>query len=108
MPSVGTTRKSFQLQGRTIKVKNGVCVAPDGALAGANLDMASAVRNSVKLLGISFEKAAAMASRNPAQFLGVADIGVIAAGARADLVLLDESLQVKETWIAGIAASEAV
>src|SRR5262249_13349543 len=47
MPSVGAREKSFKLQGRTITVKNGVCVAPDGTLAGADLDMALAVRNTV-------------------------------------------------------------
>jgi N-acetylglucosamine-6-phosphate deacetylase len=106
MPSVGAARKTFQLQGRTIKAKNGVLVAPDGALAGADLDMASAVRNSVKLLGLSFEEAVAMASLHPAQFLGFPDRGAIAPGARADLVLLDDALKVRETWIGGISTRE--
>jgi N-acetylglucosamine-6-phosphate deacetylase len=43
-----------------------------------------------------------MASRNPAEFLGLADDrGCIAPGRRADLVLLDESLQVVDSWIGG-------
>ena len=44
-----------------------------------------------------------MASTYPAQFLGLADRhGRIAPGLQADLVLLDEALEVRETWIAGV------
>jgi len=100
MPTVGASAASFQLQGRTITVKDGVCVAPDGTLAGAHLDMALAVRNTVKLLGVSLADALVMASTNPAQFLGLADRGAIAPGLRADLVLLDDQQQVQATWIA--------
>src|SRR5262249_16649112 len=39
MPSVGAATDHFLLQGRTITVKDGVCVAPDGTLAGAHLNM---------------------------------------------------------------------
>ena len=45
---------------------------------------------------------AAMATVNPAAFLGLErEIGQIAAGYRADFVLLDEELRVTQTWIAG-------
>lgn len=101
MPTVGAARKQFALQGRTIEVKDGVCVAPDGTLAGSNLDMAQAVRNAMAMLGLSFAEAAAMASLHPAQFLGVDDLGAIAPGKRASLVLLDDKLNVLTTWIDG-------
>jgi N-acetylglucosamine-6-phosphate deacetylase len=43
-----------------------------------------------------------MASRNPAEFLGLGDeFGRIAPGYRASLVLVDEQLEVRETWIDG-------
>lgn len=102
MPSVGAASKTFQLGGRTITVKDGVCIAPDGTLAGTDLDMASAVRNAMELLGLDLNAAVAMASRNPATFLGLADeLGSIRAGHRASLVLVDDSLDVLETWING-------
>jgi N-acetylglucosamine-6-phosphate deacetylase len=101
MPCVGSELTSFVLQGRTITLKEGVCVDEHGTLAGSNLDMASAVRNAVQMLGVDLAVAARMASRNPAEFLGMADRGRIAPGLRADLVLLDDGLNVQDTWIAG-------
>lgn len=102
MPSVGLKDKTFSLQGQTITVRDGVCVAPDGTLAGSDLDMAGAVRNAVDLLGLSLEDAVRLASLNPAQFLALDhELGRIAPGLRADLVLLDDDLTAAETWIAG-------
>lgn len=105
MPSVGAASKSFVLQGKKITVKGGVCVDEHGTLAGSDLDMASAVRNAVKMLGLELAEASRMASRYPAEFLGLgAEMGRIAPGLRADLVLLDDELKVKETWIGGEAS----
>jgi len=104
MPSVGSDLKSFRIQGRSITVTGDRILDEDGRLAGAHLDMASAVRNSVKLLGADLATALRMGSRNPAEFLGLADVGRIATGQRANLVLLDDELQVRGTWIDGNAA----
>jgi N-acetylglucosamine-6-phosphate deacetylase len=102
MPCVGTDLKSFTLQGKTISVRNGACFDERGRLAGSDLDMAMAVRNAVNLLGVSLADASHMASRNPAEFLGLGnEIGRIAPGYRADLALLDENLFVRRTWIGG-------
>jgi N-acetylglucosamine-6-phosphate deacetylase len=107
MPSVGTNQTSFDLQGRTITVSGMVCVDEDGRLAGSNIDMASCVRNAVKLLHLPLPEAVRMASRYPAEFLGLAhDTGRIRAGYRANLVLADENLQVLETWIDGRISGE--
>ena len=101
MPTVGSDKSSFVLQGRTIEVRDGVCVAPDGTLAGSNLDMAQAVRNAMAMLGLSLEQAAACASLHPAEFLGLDDLGAIQPGARASFALLDGALGVTRTWIDG-------
>ena len=78
-----------------------------GTLAGSALDMASAVRNAVRMLGLDLADASRMASRNPAEFLGLDhELGRIARGCFADLVLLDDDLQVLDTWIRGRAASD--
>ena len=106
MPSVGG-RKAFTLGGQTIAVSGGKCVNADGTLAGSDLDMASAVRNAVSMLGVDLAEAVTMASANPAAFLGLGDVGRIAAGYRANLVLLDDDLQVAETWIDGIPSGAA-
>ena len=107
MPCVGSSEKSFRLQGKLITVKDGACVDENGTLAGSDLDMASAVRNAVGLLDLDLAAAARMASRNPAEFLGLGDLmGRIAPGYRADLVLLDEGLNVLDTWIGGRSLSD--
>jgi N-acetylglucosamine-6-phosphate deacetylase len=54
------------------------------------------------MLGLPLEEAARMASLYPAQFLRIdGTLGRIAPGYHADLVLLDDDLDVTATWIAG-------
>jgi N-acetylglucosamine-6-phosphate deacetylase len=108
MPCVGTDLTTFTLQNKLITVRDGACFDARGRLAGSDLDMASAVRNAVSLLGLSVAEAGRMASRNPAEFLGLgASHGRIAAGYRADLVLLDDKLEVSEVWIGGQPGAES-
>jgi N-acetylglucosamine-6-phosphate deacetylase len=110
MPSVGAAARSFQIQGRTISVVPGQdpgsqgdkIVDGEGRLAGAHLDMASAVRNAIKLLGLGLPDALRMASANPAAFLKLErEVGRLSPGQRANLALLDEDMQVMQTWIDG-------
>ncbi|HET7301026.1 MAG TPA: N-acetylglucosamine-6-phosphate deacetylase [Oleiagrimonas sp.] len=102
MPPVGSDDPSFVLKGETITARDGICQTAEGVLAGSALDMASAVRNCVNLLGLPLAEAARMASTYPADFLGLSHThGRVAAGCRADFAVLDESLHVQETWIAG-------
>jgi N-acetylglucosamine-6-phosphate deacetylase len=102
MPSVGTDQKSFNLLGKQITVRDGICVKEDGTLAGSDMDMATAVRNAVRLLEITLADAVRMASQYPAEFLGLAkEYGRIAAGYRANLVVADDQLNVIGTWIDG-------
>lgn len=102
MPPVGADNPSYVLYGEVITAVDGVVRNAAGSLAGSALDMATAVRNAVQLLGLPLEEAARMASHYPAQFLNLDDrLGAIAEGYQADLVLLDDALQVRATWIAG-------
>jgi N-acetylglucosamine-6-phosphate deacetylase len=104
MPSVGSPQDSFMLQGRRIHVKDGACVDDAGTLAGSAVDMATSLRNCVEMLGLPLERAARMASTYPAEFLGLAELGRISAGYRANLVALDDDLGVRATWIDGAAS----
>lgn len=105
MSPVGTAMARFTLFGREIRVENGRCATADGTLAGAALDMASAVRHVVRRLGIGLGDALRMASRTPAAFLWLdRERGRIAPGFRADLVALDAHLHVLATWIGGEAS----
>jgi N-acetylglucosamine-6-phosphate deacetylase len=105
MPSVGHPEKTFVLQGATIHVENGVCVGPGGTLAGSDLDMAAAVRNTMEELDIDLSAAVHMASRTPAAFLGLEhELGRIAPGYRADFVIANNGankLDVRSVWIGG-------
>jgi N-acetylglucosamine-6-phosphate deacetylase len=103
MPPVGGRRSSFTLQGREITVADGRCTGRDGTLAGAALDMATAVRNCVELLDMPLTAALRAASTEPARFLGITDrLGRLSPGCRADMVALDPgAVEVLATWVAG-------
>lgn len=103
MPPVGMDDEtSFELFGTQVLRVGDRLNAVTGELAGCVLDMASAVRNTVNMLGLPLGEALRMASLYPAEFLGIADsVGRLAVGQRADLVLLDNQHQVLANYIAG-------
>jgi N-acetylglucosamine-6-phosphate deacetylase len=103
MPPVGGSSAGFRLYGQRITVRDGRCTTADGTLAGSVLDMASAVRNCVRMLGLPLAEALPLASTAPAAFLGIDGwLGRLAPGYRADLVALDpDTVDVLATWVAG-------
>jgi N-acetylglucosamine-6-phosphate deacetylase len=103
MPPVGGRKSGFRLYGEEIAVRDGRCVRQDGALAGAVLTMAGAVRTLVETVGAPLPQALAMASRNPAEFLGLGHLlGRLAPGYRADVVaFVPDTIEVLATWVAG-------
>jgi N-acetylglucosamine-6-phosphate deacetylase len=67
--------------------------------------MAGAVKGMIERGRVSLAAAVTMASATPAAFLGLSgQTGTIAAGMRADLVLLEDDYTVRETWIGGEAS----
>jgi len=75
----------------------------NGCLAGSGLTMDRAVRNAVKLVGVSIPQAVRMASANPARVLRLeGSKGTVIPGYDADLVLLDRDLEVRTTWVGGV------
>ena len=78
---------------------DGAPTLPDGTIAGSALTMERAVRNVVELVGL--ERAVRAASTTPARVIGAHDRGELAAGRRADVVLLDDDLAVRQTWVGG-------
>ncbi|SNY92664.1 N-acetylglucosamine-6-phosphate deacetylase [Cohaesibacter sp. ES.047] len=103
MASVGARNKSFDLHGERIYAQDGQCRTEDGVLAGSDLDMMTAVRNAVELLGLPISEALRMASRYPAAFMRMdTSIGSIAPGFAADLVAFDPTTwTVRHSWING-------
>ncbi|WP_345846357.1 N-acetylglucosamine-6-phosphate deacetylase [Shewanella algae] len=102
MPPVGLDQDaSFELFGQQVLRQGDRLNAITGELAGCVLDMNTAVRNAVSLLGLSVEESIRMASEYPAAFLGLEQQGHLAAGKRADFLVLDNELKVQSTYIGG-------
>ena len=97
----------YEIWGETIAVKNGRTQNSHGSIAGSVITMLDAVRMMLSL-GSSESEVAQMSSLNPARLLKLEhDCGSIEEGKRADLVAVDEKLNVKLTIISGkIAHSE--
>jgi N-acetylglucosamine-6-phosphate deacetylase len=100
--AAGMPDGQYELGGQRVKVKGRVArLAANGSIAGSTLTMDSAVRRSVHS-GVPIEQVARMAATTPARVLGLAgETGSIAPGMRADLVLLDDKLQVQTVLRAG-------
>jgi len=103
MPPVGGAGTDFMLGGKRITLRDRRITTEDGTLAGAALDMASAVRNCVSLVDLSLPDALRLASAAPAAFLGLGDrLGHLRPGYRADIVALDPAeIGVLASWAAG-------
>ncbi|HWE59984.1 MAG TPA: N-acetylglucosamine-6-phosphate deacetylase [Solirubrobacteraceae bacterium] len=93
----------FELGGQEVIVHDREArLAATGSLAGSTLTMDEALRNAVKASGLSVERASAAASLHPARALGRdGELGSIAPGMRADLVVLDDDLRVTRVMAGG-------
>lgn len=100
MSLVGSDETSFPLFDRVVTREGDRLTSTTGELAGSHLDMISAVRNIHHWCGVDLFEALRMASLYPAQFLGY-EGGRIEKGGPADLILLNDELQVQKTWISG-------
>ena len=97
MRATGMPDGRYTLGGLDVDVKgNRAVLVSDGALAGSATNLMDCMRTAVKKMGIPLETAVACASINPAKSLGVeAERGSLAEGKKADIVLLDEELELK-------------
>jgi N-acetylglucosamine-6-phosphate deacetylase len=103
MSTVGSTDKSFKLDGETIVARNGRLANATGTLAGSDLDMLSAVNNAAEFARLDWFEAVRMATAYPAKALGLeGELGAIKAGYRASLLALDDERQILTSWIDGI------
>lgn len=102
MSTIGTDLTSFTLNGRTIHRADGRLTLADGTLAGADLDMISAVRFMHQTIGLPLEEALRMASLYPAQSIGLGGrLGGLRKGMRASFLHLSDGLDVERTVIDG-------
>ncbi len=98
----GLAGGSFRLGNQEARLEEGRAVLPDGTIAGSGATMDQLVRNLVRWGAADLRGAAAMAASSPASALGIPDRkGRIAPGLDADLVALDDELEVVMTWVRG-------
>ncbi|MPY91530.1 MAG: N-acetylglucosamine-6-phosphate deacetylase [Acidimicrobiia bacterium] len=86
--------------GASLVVGGGAARLLDGTLAGGTGTLDAAVRNLVSV-GLPLERAVAAVTEAPARLLGRADIGRLEPGARADVVVLDDELEVAQVLVGG-------
>jgi N-acetylglucosamine-6-phosphate deacetylase len=89
--------------GEPIVRRDGVGVMPDGkALASGVVGMDECVRTFHRLTGVPLVEVLRMASLTPARIAGVDGVtGSVSPGKRADLVVLDPELRVRQVFVAG-------
>ena len=95
MAAAGMPDGEYELGGQAVTVADGEArLARDGAIAGSTLTMDAALRNAVAA-GIPVPDAVRMVATTPALAVGLGDqVGAVQAGLRADLVVLDDDLEV--------------
>jgi len=89
------------LGGRPITVRDAGAYLDDGTLAGSVLTMDQAFSLLVGRVGLSLPDAVTMCATTPARELGLHGLGVIVAGALADLTVFDRNLTVAQTYVGG-------
>jgi N-acetylglucosamine-6-phosphate deacetylase len=95
----------YMLGEMEVTVSGGACRNAEGTLAGSILTLDQALRNVVKL-GIPVEDAVRMLTLNPATLLGIEfKKGALRLGADADIVLLNEALEIERVWTRGLAVN---
>jgi N-acetylglucosamine-6-phosphate deacetylase len=99
-PAAGMGDGEFVLGGRRIHAADGVVRGPEGQLAGSALTMIDAVRN-LHGLGVALEDALRAAGEVPARVARRRDLGRLVPGARADVVILDDRLDVRRVLVDG-------
>ncbi|WP_241981783.1 N-acetylglucosamine-6-phosphate deacetylase [Cryobacterium sp. TMT1-19] len=106
MAAAGADDGAYKLGGLDVSVADGVARLADGTIAGSVLTLSEAVRYAVHTAGVPLAVAVRAATQNPADMIGLPDRGRLAAGLRADLIVLDAGLCVTATMQAGVWCAE--
>jgi N-acetylglucosamine-6-phosphate deacetylase len=100
MAGAGVSDGSYSLGGLEVEMRDGVARGPDGVLAGSSLTMLEAVQN-LHALGVSLAEAIEAATAVPARVVGARQAGRLEVGSPADLVVLDDNLQIGRVLVGG-------
>ena len=102
MRAAGLPDGEYELGGQKAFVREGAARIENGSLAGSTLMMDRAVRNTMQFTGLDFAHAIQMATRVPAEAMGIEDrYGIIQVGANADLAFFNDRHQVLASMVAG-------
>ena len=102
MSAAGMPDGPYKLGELDVRVEGGRCLIEENTLAGSTLTLDAGVRNFAEFTGASLEKVLPLATRNPAQMLGLEErIGAIAVGRSADFVLLSPEHTIVQTFLRG-------
>ena len=102
MATIHHGEPSFELYDEVVSESNGRIINSEGKLAGSSITQIDAIKNAYQSCNIPLNEALAMASRYPAEYLGVANyLGSLESGYRADLTHFSLDFQVKNVWVAG-------
>ena len=102
MATIHHGEPSFELYDEVVSESNGRIINSEGKLAGSSITQIDAIKNAYQSCNIPLNEALAMASRYPAEYLGVANyLGSLESGYRADLTHFSLDFQVQNVWVAG-------
>jgi len=102
MATIHHGEPSFELYDEVVSESNGRIINSEGKLAGSSITQIDAVKNAYQKCNIPLNQAIAMASRYPAEYLGIANyLGSLKPGYKADLVHFDSKFNVHNVWVSG-------
>ena len=108
MATINHGEPTFELYDEVVSEQNGRITNAEGKLAGSSITQIDAVKNAYQKCNIPLDHALAMASRYPAEFIGVDRyLGSLKPNYRADLVHFDSNFKVNNVWTSGVKIKEA-
>lgn len=101
MRAAGLPDGDYDLGDQPVTVQDGIARISNGSLAGSTATMDHVVRSTMQFAGLTLPQAVMMATTVPARAMKLSHKGIITAGGDADIVLLDDDVQVQATIVCG-------
>lgn len=103
MAAAASADGDYRLGSLNVSVREGLAVlSGTSTIAGSTLTQDAALRNAVSVVGLPLPDAVGALTATPARALGLgSELGLLSPGYAADIVVLDDDLQVTQVWAAG-------
>lgn len=103
MEATGMKDGQYQLGGQAVYVKGNLATLADGTIAGSATNLMDCLRTAVKKMNIPLNEAVKCATINPAKAIGIDNVvGSLEPGKQADILLIDQDLNLKAVYKAGV------